>query len=79
MRARGDGGRKRFRHLDGIINSMDVTLSKLQEIVKGNRYPKICKESDMTERLNKNSTYIIHTKSTMHTYKERINIGTILL
>ena len=55
---------QRMRWLDGIINSMDMNLSKLWEIIKV-LPPKVAmsiyiptnnswghKESDMTERLN---------------------------
>ena len=52
-------GRQRMRWLDGIINSMDMSLSKLWEIVKDRSVaccsPWGCKESEMTEWLNNNS------------------------
>ena len=47
-----------MRWLDGITNSMDMSLSKFQEIVKDRSLacysPWDCKESDMTEQLNSN-------------------------
>ena len=45
-------GQQRMRWLDGIINSMDMSLSKLQEMVEGVLQSMGCKESDMTEQLN---------------------------
>ena len=46
-------GRQRMRWLGGIINSMDVNLSKLQEIVEDKEAGK---ESDTTQLLNNNSS-----------------------
>ena len=46
-------GRQRMRWLDGITDSMDMSLSKLQEMVKGESLaccsPWGRKESDTTE------------------------------
>ena len=48
-------GRQRIRWLGGITDSMDVSLSKLQEMVKDMKSPEFCspwgrKESDVTEQ-----------------------------
>ena len=40
-------GRQKMRWLDGITDSMDLSLSKLQEVVRG-REAWGCKESDIT-------------------------------
>ena len=50
-------GRQRMRWLDGITNSMNMTLSELQELVIKQGGLACCdswgrKESDTTERLN---------------------------
>ena len=52
-----EGDDKRMRLLDGITDSMDMSLSKLQELVIHREpleccSPWGCKESDTTQRLN---------------------------
>ena len=54
-------GRQRMRWLDGIIDSMYMSLSKLWETVKDRSLvccsPRGHTESDMTELLNNKSNY----------------------
>ena len=58
-------GRQRMSWLDGITNSMDVSLSKLWEMVNGEEQGSLAcwdpwgrKKSDMTEWLNNKETWV---------------------
>ena len=57
IEGRRRGGQQRMRRLDGITDSMDMSLSKLQGVGDGQEgrvcySPWGCKDLDTTERLN---------------------------
>ena len=70
-------GQQRMRWLDGITNSMDMSLSKLQECCSQGSLeccsPWGCKESDMTEQLNwlTDHFHMIHDTKIKRKYSEK--------
>ena len=68
-------GQQSMKSLDGITNSMDMSLSKLQDMVKEQGSLACCslwghKESDMTERPN-NNIHIQQERGEMAEYPEK--------
>ena len=56
IESRRRSGHQRLRWLDGITDSKDMSLTRLQEMVKDRgRSPGGCKELDTNERLNSNN------------------------
>ena len=79
-------GQWKKRWLDGITDSMDMSLHKLQEIVKDREvlHGLVCcspwghKESDITEKLN-NKEHFHHCRSTFGWCRSRWRTSTALL
>ena len=65
-------GRQRMKYLDSIVDSMDMSLGKLWEIVKDMVCcrPWGCKESDTTELLNNNTAQLEQIRNHIEKYQK---------
>ena len=63
-------GRQRIRWLDGIADSMDMSLSKFQEIVKerkpGELQSMVSQKPDTTQQLNNNKRHVMGSNEVPH-------------
>ena len=71
IEARRRRGRQRMRLLDGITNSMNMSLNRLQELVMGSLAccsPWGCRELDTTEQLNWTELFGIAYSTSLNKY-----------
>ena len=75
-------GQQRMRWLDGITGSMDMNLSKLQEITEGRKSlacysPWDLRESDTSSQLNKNNSKEAALSSARKSARVQLEVGEV--